>query len=265
MSNKLDPILQAKRAHIAARRKKHSLEELKHRAANLPETRKFKAALESCLQTKPYALIAEIKKASPSKGLIRPDFDPRALARAYRDGGAACLSVLTDKPYFEGQDHDLIAAREAVALPILRKDFMIDPYQIYESRCLGADCILLIMAVLSDDSAAELKGIAEELGMDALIEVHDKEELERALPLHPALLGINNRNLKTLQVDLQTSLDLAGLIPPTALGVAESGLATPQDLSLLKRNGIATFLIGESLLRHADVTAATKALTTVKN
>ena len=201
-----------------------------------------------------------MEKASPSGGLIRPDFDPKALARAYQAGGAACLSVLTDGPFFQGSDADLRAARDAVDLPVLRKDFIIDPYQVAETRAIGADCVLLILAALTDALAAELEAAALDYGMDVLIEVHDAAEMKRAHALRSRLVGINNRDLKTLRVDLATSESLASKAPPGALVVSESGLSQPADLARMARCGVRCFLVGESLLRQGDLTAATKRL-----
>jgi indole-3-glycerol phosphate synthase len=259
MSNVLDEINAAKRAEVARRKRAVSENALLQIARDLPAPRGFASALERA-SASGYGLIAEIKKASPSGGMIRPEFDPPSLARAYERGGAACLSVLTDTPYFQGEDTDLKYARAAVPLPVLRKDFMVDTYQIVESRAIGADCILVIMASLEDAVARDLKDTAEALDMDVLFEVHDAEELARAMKLSPKLLGINNRNLKTLVTDLATTEQLAPLARGDAILVCESGIKTHADIRRMAAVGARCFLVGESLMRQADVERATRDL-----
>ncbi len=255
----LEKIRAYKLEEIAARRAERPLAEVEVAARAAPPVRPFAEALIRASHDG-YGLIAEIKKASPSKGLIRADFDPAALAQAYEFGGAACLSVLTDTPSFQGADEYLTAAREATSLPVLRKDFMIDPYQVAEARALGADCILIIMAMVSDAEAQALEEAAKGWGMDALIEVHDEAELQRAGALSSRLLGINNRDLKTFETSLDTTRRLAKRVPPERTIVSESGLSTPEDLAELARYGVRCFLIGEALMRQPDVEAATRAL-----
>jgi indole-3-glycerol phosphate synthase len=260
MSGLLAEICAKKRAAIAAAQTARPLAMLEREAAAAASPRGFIAALERKLAAGSYGLIAEIKRASPSRGLIRADFAPAALARAYAGGGAACLSVLTDEPYFQGCAEHLTAARDAVTLPVLRKDFMLDPWQMAEARAIGADCVLLIMAALTDAEALALEAAARRWGMDVLVEVHDRDELARALRLEARLIGINNRNLSTLKVDLSVTEELAREIPPDRLPVSESGLRTPADLARMARAGARCFLVGESLVAEADVEAVTRAL-----
>ncbi len=255
MTDKLAEICATKRLEVAARKPLG----LAHWPAPTP-VRGFEAALRR-KAADGFALIAEIKKASPSKGLIRADFDPPAHARAYQAGGAACLSVLTDAPYFQGHEDFLIAARAACDLPVIRKDFMVDPWQCAEARAIGADAILIIVAALENGQMAEIEAAARTEGMDVLVEVHDEAEMERALAqLGSRLIGVNNRNLKTFEVDLATTERLAGMVPPDVLLICESGITSHTDCLRMDRSGVRTFLVGESLMRQADVAAATSQL-----
>jgi indole-3-glycerol phosphate synthase len=260
MSDILTRIAAYKRDEVAARKTVHGLAELEARAREASDPRGFRAALERAHAPGRLALIAEIKKASPSKGLIRADFDPPALARAYQNGGAACLSVLTDAPSFQGHETFLVAAREACALPCLRKEFLVDPWQVAESRALGADAVLVILAIADDGLAADLMAAARAHGMDVLVEVHDAEEMARAARLGADLVGVNNRDLRTFDVDLGVTERLAAEAPPGALLVTESGIFSPADAARLERAGATAMLVGESLMRQTDVAQATRVL-----
>ena len=260
MTDILSRIAAYKAEEVAARRAERGQDAIEAAARVAPRVRPFRAALAAEEAAGRYGLIAEIKKASPSKGLIRADFDPPALGVAYADGGAACLSVLTDGPSFQGADAYLMAARQASGLPVLRKDFLLDPWQVAESRALGADCILVIMASVSDAQAVELEDAARAWGMDALIEVHNREELERAHSLSSNMIGINNRDLHTFETSLDTTRKLAKFVAPDGLIVSESGLSTPGDLAEMARYGARSFLIGETLMRADDVAQATRDL-----
>lgn len=257
MSSVLAEICDKKRAHVAKQKQAVSLDALKEQIKSAPAPKGFIQTLENAAFP---AIIAEVKKASPSKGVIRDDFNPQEIATIYRDNGAACLSVLTDEPYFQGSDDIFRSVRQTVDMPLLRKDFMVDPYQIYESRALGADCILLIMAALNDDEYESLYALSTDLGMDVLVETHNKDELDRANRISPKMVGVNNRNLKTLNVDVQTSIDLAEHMPQNALTVAESGLKDHETLLALQQHGYNTFLIGESLMRQNDIATALKTM-----
>ena len=257
--NTLDKILEVKRREVAERKAATSLADLQARALAQTPPRGFRAALDA-KAAQGYGLIAEIKKASPSKGLIRADFDPPAHARAYEAGGAACLSVLTDAEFFQGHEDYLVAARAACSLPVIRKDFMIDPWQTLEARSIGADAILIIVAALEDGQMAEIEDAAIGLGMDVLVEVHDEAELERALSLRSRLIGVNNRNLKDFSVSFDRTYELVGRAPEGCTFVAESGLTSRADLDAMADHGVRCFLIGESLMRQDDVEAATRAL-----
>ncbi len=260
MSDVLAAICEQKRVEVATRKRAHPLAAVMAAARTASPPRGFQRRLVATAASGSYALIAEIKKASPSKGLIRADFDPPALARAYAAGGATCLSVLTEGPSFQGDDRHLVATRGAVDLPVLRKDFTVDPYQAVEARALGADCILLIMAAVDDRLADEIEAAATEVGLDVLIEVHDRADLDRAAARQSRLIGINNRNLKTLAVDLATTEALVPHLPSGATVVSESGLSRPADLARMAKVGVHCFLVGEALMREADVAAATQAL-----
>jgi indole-3-glycerol phosphate synthase len=260
VSDVLEKIIAYKRDEVAERKAATSEADLRARANDQPPPRGFQASLEKTHAVGRPALIAEIKKASPSKGLIRAEFDPPSLARAYAAGGAACLSVLTDAPSFQGADSYLVAARAACPLPALRKDFTIDLYQVTEARALGADAILVILAAVKDALARELIEAAHTLGMDALVETHDEAEMHRAAALPSRLIGVNNRSLRTFETKLDTTARLASLAPDGTLLVAESGIATPADIAVLKAAGARAYLVGESLMRQPDVAAATRAL-----
>jgi indole-3-glycerol phosphate synthase len=262
MPDILTRILARKTEELAERSARLPLAELSARVADLPETRGFAAAIEAKIDANLPAVIAEVKKASPSKGIIRPDFDPASIARSYEQGGAACLSVLTDKDFFHGSEDFLQQARAACSLPVLRKDFVIDPYQVYEARVIGADCILLIVAALGDTALLELSLLAAELDLDVLCEVHDVEEMERALALPVPLIGVNNRNLRTFETSIDTSIELQSMIEYDRILVSESGIHTHEDIERLQDAGINAFLVGEAFMRANDPGAELKRLFT---
>ena len=259
MTDRLAQICAVTRAEVARRKSALSIADLDAAAAEQTPPRGFRAALDARAATG-FGLIAEIKKASPSKGLIRADFDPAAHARAYEAGGAACLSVLTDAPHFQGHEDYLVAARAGCSLPVLRKDFMVDPWQVAEARAIGADAILIIVAALDDGAMAEIEAAAVERSMDVLVEVHDAAEFERALRLRSRLIGVNNRDLRDFSVDFARTYELVALAPPGCTFVAESGIGSHADLAAMSAHGVRCFLVGESLMRQADVAAATRAL-----
>lgn len=252
MTDILTRIIRHKAEEISERAQRLPLPALRERCAAQPDPRGFLEALESRIWQRQPAVIAEIKKASPSRGVIREDFDPEAIADSYARGGAACLSVLTDEQFFQGCDENLTRARQRCQLPALRKDFMIDPYQVWESRAIGADCILLIVAALGDAQLVDLSGLALELGMDVLVEVHDRQELERALELKIPLLGINNRDLRTFETTLDTTLELLEDIPEGHVVITESGIHTREDVELMQQRGVYGFLVGEAFMRAAE-------------
>lgn len=249
MSNILNKILETKKQEIEAGRKVNSIEQFNKVIVDLPKCRGFYNAIKAQQETGSPTVIAEIKKASPSKGVISENFDPKSAAISYEKAGAACLSVLTDVEYFQGHNDYLMQAKEAVEIPVLRKDFIIDPWQVYQSRTLGADCVLLIVAALADPQLYELTVLAQDLGMDVLMEVHDHDELLRALNTPAKLIGINNRNLKTFVTSLDTSVDIAKEVPNDRIVISESGIHCSQDIAMLQSNGINTFLIGEAFMR----------------
>ena len=248
----LAKIIQRKQSEVAERRSQVPFNQLEVQAARLPPARGFVTALRHAMSTGRPAVIAEVKKASPSAGVLRETFDPQEIARSYERGGAACLSVLTDRDFFQGSDRDLRLARAACALPVLRKDFIVDPYQIYESRVLGADCVLLIVSALDDQALPALYMLARELGLDVLVEVHDRDELARALALNIDVVGINNRNLRTFQTSLETTFSMLDLIPPSSLVVTESGIHTAQHVAAMRARGVHAFLVGEAFMRAPD-------------